>query len=96
MIYNGITMATNKQNIAIRIAPELVQELDKIAKAINRSRAWLGEDALRQYVEVQRWHLAEIAAGVDDIKSKRVVPGAEVESWLKSWGKPDEKPAPSA
>ena len=32
--------------------------------------------------------LADIAAG-------RVVPHAEVEAWLKTWGTPDEKPAPA-
>lgn len=89
-------MTTKKQNVAIRVAPEIIRELDKIGKAVNRSRAWLGEDALRHYVEIQRWHLSEIAAGVQDIKSGRVVPNAEVESWLRSWGKPNEKSAPSA
>ena len=32
--------------------------------------------------------LADIAAG-------RVVPHAEVEAWLKTWGTPDEKLAPA-
>ena len=58
--------------MSIRVAPDLIQELDKIGKAVHRSRAWLGEDALRHYVEIQRWHLQEIAAGVEDIKAGKV------------------------
>lgn len=87
-------MDTKKRNLAIRIAPDLIKELDKIGKAVNRSRAWLGEDALRHYVEIQRWHLSEIAAGVEDLKSGRAIPNSEVEAWLNSWGKPDEKDPP--
>ena len=89
-------MATLKQNIAIRVPSGLVAELDRLAKAVDRSRAWLGEEALRQYVEVQRWHLREISAGIADIKAGRVVPHAKMEEWLDSWGKPDEKKPPRA
>ena len=89
-------MATSKQNIAIRVPPGLVDELDRLAKAVNRSRAWLGEEALRQYVQVQRWHLREIAAGARDLKAGRVLPHSKMEAWLDSWGKPGEKNPPPA
>jgi predicted transcriptional regulator len=94
--YSDITMATSKQNIAIRVPSSLVAELDKLAKAVNRSRAWIGEEALRQYVQVQRWHVSEIEAGLDDLEEGRVVPHAEMVEWLNSWGKPDEKKPPRA
>ena len=89
-------MATTKQNIAIRVPSALVTELDQLAKAVNRSRAWLGEEAIRQYVQVQRWHLREISAGIEDLKAGRVVPHAKMDAWLKSWGKPEEKRPPRA
>lgn len=73
----------------------MVVELDRLAKAVNRSRAWLGEEALRQYVDLQRWHLREIEAGIEDLHAGRVVPHAEMEGWLKSWGKAGEKAPPS-
>jgi len=87
-------VATSKQNIAIRVPASLVAELDRLAKAVDRSRAWLGEEALRQYVEVQRWHLREISGGIADLKAGRVVPHAKMEAWLESWGKPGEKKPP--
>jgi len=89
-------MATSKQNIAIRVPSSLVTELDRLAKAVNRSRAWLGEEAIRQYVQVQRWHLSETSAGIEDLEAGRVVPHAKMEEWLNSWGKPDEKKPPRA
>jgi predicted transcriptional regulator len=89
-------MATSKQNIAIRVPAALVDELDRLAKAVNRSRAWIGEEALRQYVRVQRWQLGEISAGIEDLEAGRVVPHAKMEKWLDSWGKPNEKKLPRA
>lgn len=89
-------MATSKQNIAIRVPSSLVAELDRLAKAVQRSRAWLGEEALRQYVQVQRWHLREIAAGVADLKAGRAVPHSKMSAWLESWGESDEKNPPAA
>lgn len=88
-------MATTKQNLAIRVPSSLVAELDRLAKAVRRSRAWLGEEALRQYVHVQRWHLREIVAGLEDLRAGRVVPHAEVETWLRGWGKASEKKPPA-
>jgi len=89
-------MAIKKQNVAFRVPPYLVHELDKIGKAVHRSRAWLGEEALRQYVEVRRWQLGEIKAGLADIEAGRVVPHDKVKTWLSSWGNRNEKPAPGA
>ncbi|MDE1977675.1 MAG: CopG family ribbon-helix-helix protein [Elusimicrobia bacterium] len=89
-------MTTKKQNIAIRVTPALIHELDEIGKAVHRSRAWLGEEALRQYVQVRRWQISEIKKGRSDIEAGRVVPHGKVKAWLGSWGKRSEKRAPTA
>lgn len=89
-------MATTKQNIAIRVPSSLIAELDCLAGAVNRSRAWLGEEAIRQYVRVQRWHLREIKAGMGDLEAGRVVSNEKMETWLRSWGKPGEGKPPRA
>lgn len=89
-------MATRKQNIAIRVPSSLIAELDQLAEAVHRSRAWLGEEAIRQYVRLQRWHLGEIKAGLEDLEAGRVVPHAKMEEWLKSWGEAGERKPPRA
>ena len=35
------------------------------------------------------------AEGLADIEAGRVVPHEEVAEWLKTWGTPDETPAPA-
>ena len=38
-----------------RIPQEILEELDGIAFSIGRSRNWVFNEALRQYLEVQQW-----------------------------------------
>ena len=35
------------------------------------------------------------AEALADIVAGRIVPHVQVEAWLKTWGTPDEKPAPA-
>lgn len=78
----------------IRLAPELDKEVSKIAKALNRPKSWVIEQAIKEFVALQEWHLAAIEEGIRDADAGRVVPHDEVAAWVRSWGKPDELPAP--
>ncbi len=70
----------------VRVPADLKKRIDQLAKASDRSRSWLAADALRHYVQDQQWQLAEIETGLQDADALRVVPHAEVDRWLKSWG----------
>ncbi len=47
-------------SITIRTDPELVGKVAALAVAMNRTRNWVVEDALRQYVESQAWQVEGI------------------------------------
>jgi predicted transcriptional regulator len=79
----------------VRVPADLRKRLDKLAKAVDRSRSWLTADVLRIYVAEQQWQLAEIEEGLRDAEAGRVVPHEKVEPWLRSWGKKRRVPAPS-
>ena len=83
--------------LGVRVSPELTAEIDEIAKAMHRSRAWIGEEAIKQYCRIQKWQLKEIAASFEESEAGGpVIQNERVEAWLKSWGTPNEKPAPDA
>ena len=64
---------------------------------MDRSRAWIGEEAVKQYCLVQKWQLKEIAASFAESEAGGpAIQNEDIVSWLKSWGKPKEKPAPKA
>lgn len=46
--------------------------------------------------EIDEAHDAKRAAEAEaDVAAGRLIPHAEVAAWLKTWGTPDEKPAPA-
>ena len=78
----------------IRLTSELDEQVTKIAKAMNRPKSWVIEQAVKDFVAVQEWHLAAIDEGIRDADAGRVMPHNDVAAWVRSWGKPDELPNP--
>jgi len=44
------------KSITIRTESEIVEKLSALAKSMDRSRNWVIEEALKQYIEQQRWY----------------------------------------
>jgi predicted transcriptional regulator len=85
---------TEAPSDTIRLTPELDKQVTKIAEAINRPKSWVIEQAIKDFVAVQEWHLAAIDEGIRDADAGRVVPHEDVAAWVRSWGKPGELPTP--
>lgn len=73
--------------ITIRTNPELAAKIAAIASAMERSRNWVIEEALKQYVEAQKWQIEGIQAAMASLDKGEGVPHeqvmAEVESILE-------------
>lgn len=79
-----------------RLNPELVERLDLLAARTNRSKTFLVEEALSDYLEREAWQIAEIAEAVAEADAGGpFVEHEKVDAWLRSWGKDDEEPPPS-
>ena len=53
-------MATDTVVLTVRIPVVLQQQLDTVAQAMERSRAWVITQALEHFVAVQAWQVEEI------------------------------------
>jgi predicted transcriptional regulator len=81
--------------LTLRLRPELLASLDELAGATRRSRSELAEEALAQYLEVQRWQVDGIRAAIEE--ADRGEPGIlheRVAARIDSWGTDDELPPP--
>lgn len=58
--------------ISIRTAKEVVNEIDALATATNRSRNEVIDEALRQYVDANTWQTARIEEGIAAARDGRV------------------------
>jgi predicted transcriptional regulator len=84
----------NPSSVSVRLTPELDKQLGDIAQALDRPKSWVIEQAVKEFVAVQAWHLAAIDEGLRDAEAGRVVAHEEVVAWVRSWGRPDELPMP--
>lgn len=52
--------------LSLRVPQEVKEQLNKLAKATHRSQSFLGGDAIRRYVEIESWQIAEIQQAVTE------------------------------
>jgi len=71
-------------SLTIRVKPDTRSRLDSLARATRRSKSYVIEEALEQYLEVNEWQVKGIAAAIAeaDGSGAEFVDHAEV---LKRW-----------
>ena len=60
------------ETITIRTKPELLEGIAKLASAMDRSRSWVIEAALRQYLDVQSWQVEGIHKALEELERGEV------------------------
>jgi predicted transcriptional regulator len=75
--------------ITIRTDPDLAGKVAALASAMDRSRNWVIEEALRQYVETQVWQIEGIKEAIASFDRGEGIPHdqamAEVEALLSAY-----------
>jgi predicted transcriptional regulator len=82
---------------SIRLQPEVESGLEAMSDKLQRSKNWLINQAIREFVtrqesEQARW--SETLAAMESVANGNVVSGQAVDAWLASWGTPDESAPP--
>ncbi len=82
---------------SIRLAPDLEAKLATVAERSRRSKSWLINEAVKDYLDrlgedERRWE--QTLEALADVRAGRVVDGDEMMKWLRSWGKKSEKKPP--
>ncbi|MCH4811863.1 CopG family ribbon-helix-helix protein [Vreelandella neptunia] len=81
----------------VRLQADVEQRLEAIASRLHRSKGWVINQALLEYIEKQkleqeRW--TQTLEAMESAAQGKVVDASEVHSWLKSWGTENEQNAP--
>jgi predicted transcriptional regulator len=81
----------------VRLQPELEESLLAISSSMNRSKSWLINQALKEFVdrqslEQERWQ--QTLDAMESVAKGHVVAADDVHKWLESWGSDKELPAP--
>ena len=80
------------QTVSVRLDDDTLKKLDMMAKAADRSRAWLMSQAVRQYVDHEAWQLDAIKKSLEKLESGKAgfADHTDVARWLSSWGSDKE------
>jgi RHH-type rel operon transcriptional repressor/antitoxin RelB len=72
--------------LSVHTKPEIRQRLEALARATNRTKSSLANEALEQYVSHQEWLISEIERGVAAADAGELVDDSEMEAWFRSIG----------
>jgi predicted transcriptional regulator len=81
----------------VRLQPEVEEGLEAVAGKLHRTKSWVINQALREFLERQdleqvRWQ--ETLEAMESVARGQVASGEAVHAWLASWGSHDELPPP--
>ncbi len=70
---------------SVRLGDEVLTKLDEMGAAMQRSRAWLIQDAVARYVEEEHWQVMAIKEAMDEVRSGKAefVPWEQVKAELE-------------
>ncbi len=82
---------------SFRLDDDLEKKLEVTADRLQRTKGWIINDALRQYImreEQKQQKLEQTEDAIADIEASRIVSGEDVMKWLETWGTQNEAQAP--
>jgi predicted transcriptional regulator len=72
--------------MTIRVDAKIKSRLEKLAKATERTKSYLAAEAIRTYVDLNEWQIAEIKAALKEADAGDFASDAEVRRVRKKWG----------
>jgi predicted transcriptional regulator len=73
------------RTISFRIAPEKVEELDRIAKSLDRDRSYLLNEAVEGYLGEQRRFAAMVEQGLEASRKGELIDDEDFGRMIDSW-----------
>jgi len=71
--------------LTLRLDAKLKRRLDRLSKAMSRSRSFVAAEAIREYVALNDWQIEEIKKGIAEADRGQFASQQEVERVVKKW-----------
>jgi predicted transcriptional regulator len=75
----------DKQTVSFRLDTNQLSALDTLAEALDRDRTFLLTEAVAAYLDVQRWHIQQIKAGIRQADDGKLVDHRRVKKLAARW-----------
>jgi len=71
--------------LTLRLDPKLKKQLDRLSRSMSRSRSFVAAEAIREYVSLNDWQIAEIKKGIAEADRGDFASDKAVERTVKKW-----------
>ena len=78
--YKGDFMAS--EQFSLRLSKDTKSRLEKLAQATGRTKAFLANDAIEKYLEMEAWQISAIQDGLKDVDNNNLI---EYDVIKKKW-----------
>ena len=78
----GLFMSTT---MTIRLDDEVKDRLERLADSTNRSKSYLAAEAIRAFVEINEWQVAEILVATKEADAGDFASEKDVAALAKKW-----------
>ena len=79
------TKSKDTEILTIRLDGESKEALGELAESMDRSKSYLAAEAVREFIDVRRWQIAEIRAGIKEADAGKFADPKKVEAFFKKW-----------
>jgi predicted transcriptional regulator len=88
-----MTMPSSTPPVTVRLSDALRADVDRLAAMTKRSRSYIINEALEQYLSGQIAYLQDLDAAVESLDGQPTHDAEAVFSWMRGWGSDDALPA---
>ncbi len=74
-----------KGAVSVRIDEDKINELDQLAELNKRDRSFLINEAIDLYLDVNKWHIERIKAGLKQAKAGEFSSQTQVDKAMAKW-----------
>ncbi len=71
--------------LTVRVPQEVKDQLGKLAEATHRSQSFLGGEAIRRYLELEAWQIAETLQAITEADAGDFATDAELNAVVKKY-----------
>jgi predicted transcriptional regulator len=71
--------------MTIRVDRKTKSRLEKLAKAMDRTKSYVAAEAIRAYIDLNEWQIAEIRAALKEADQGDFASEEEVRAVIKKW-----------
>jgi len=71
--------------LTLRLNAKLKNQLDRLSKAMNRSRSFVAAQAIEEFVSLNEWQIAEIKKAIGEADRSDFASDKQVQQSLKRW-----------